>query len=82
MTELTAAGEVDLHDVWRLLAEATTKIDRLYMALALNKNTLPAQVVTPTTQRVMEHPFFGMTKSATESVAETMAHLRGERYAL
>ncbi len=82
MTELTAAEKINLYDIWRLLAEATTKIDHLYTALELNKGTLPAQTATPTTQQVMEHPFFGMTQSATESVAETMAHLRGERYAL
>lgn len=81
MTELPATGEVNLYDVWRLLAEALVKIERLYTAMELNKAPLPAQDVTLTTQRVIEHPFFGMMQSTTESVSETMARLRGDRYA-
>lgn len=43
----------------------------------MRQESLPMQTVMLATQRVMQHPFFGMAESTTESVAETMARLRG-----
>ena len=79
MVEHSATEEIDLYDVWRLLEATAAKLDQLYAAL--DKPIVPVALSSPTTQRVMDHPFFGMT-SGSESVSETMAHLRGERYAL
>jgi hypothetical protein len=79
MVEHSATEEIDLYDVWRLLAATATKLDQLYAAL--DKPAVPVALSAPTTRRVIEHPFFGMT-AGSESVSETMAHLRGDRYAL
>jgi hypothetical protein len=78
MVEHSATEEINLDDVWRLLAATATKLDQLYAAL--DKPAVHVALSSPTTQRVMDHPFFGMT-SGSEGVSETMAHLRGDRYA-
>jgi len=81
MVEHSASQEINLYDVWQLLTATATKLDQLYAALDIEKPAAPVMQSSSTTQRVMDHPFFGMT-AGLESVAETMAQLRGDRYAL
>ena len=70
MTGITVTEEISLYDVWRLLTATATKFDQLYVALGIGKSSLPVELSSPVTQRVVDCPFF------------TMARLRGGRYAL
>ena len=78
MTEITIPKEISLYDIWRLLAATATKLDRLYATLKLSTSSLAVEPSSPVMQRVIDHPFFGMTSGA-ESVPDTMARLRGWR---
>lgn len=82
MAETTITEEISLSDVWHLLIATATKVNQLYTALEANQEPLAVQSKVSTALHVTEHPYFGMTKSTPESVAETMTHLRENRYAL
>ncbi len=81
MTKTTTTQEIGLRDVWHLLTATATKLDQLYAILEIGDKSSPVEPSSPVTRRVVDHPFFGMA-SVPESVSDTMAHLRGDRYAL